>query len=298
MINFKRAKKSNRIMKALTGLKIKQFNLLIPLFAKYLTISFKNDRNVNINLGRDFILKSAEEKLFYILFYMKCYPTFDAASFFFDADRSSCCRWTHWFIAALELTLKKNLDIPKRKGNDIERIFSQHPEVLEIYIDGTERPIRRPKNSEKQKNNYSGKKKRHTIKNIIISDKNKKILLITKTTEGKNHDFNCFKDENIGNNIPDRIKVFLDNGFQGIHNDYPKLRIIMPKRKPKGKELSEKNKIKNQKISSKRVINEHAIGGVKRLRIVSDIYRNIKADFEDKIMLVACGIWNYYLKTA
>src|SRR4030043_566946 len=297
MINFKRVKKSNRIMKALTGLKIKQFYLLVPLFNKYLSISFKKDRDININLGRDFILLTIEEKLFYILFYMKCYPTFDVASFFFDADRSSCCRWAHWFISALEMTLNKNLNIPKRKGNDLKKIFSLHPEILEIYVDGTERPTRRPKDSEKQKNNYSGKKKRHTIKNIIVTDKNKKILLVTKTTMGKNHDYYSFKDENLGNNIPAKIKVFLDNGFQGIQKDYSKIRVIMPRKKPKGKELSEKNKIRNKKISSKRVIIEHAIGGVKRLRIVSDVYRNIKADFEDKIMLVACGIWNYYFKT-
>ena len=56
----------------------------------------------------------------------------------------------------------------------------------------------------------------------------------------------------------------------------------MPKRKPKGSELSPEEKENNRKISSARVINENAIAGVKRLRVVSDVYRNIKEGFEDK----------------
>ena len=71
----------------------------------------------------------------------------------------------------------------------------------------------------------------------------------------------------------------------------------MPKRKVRGKELTKENKENNKAISSKRVLVEHAIGGVKRLRSVTDIYRNIKTGFEDKLILNACGIWNFYLKT-
>ena len=70
----------------------------------------------------------------------------------------------------------------------------------------------------------------------------------------------------------------------------------MPKKKPKGGELSPEEKEKNRKISATRIINENAIGGIKRLRIVSDVYRNIKENFDDKVMLVACGLWNFHLK--
>jgi len=70
----------------------------------------------------------------------------------------------------------------------------------------------------------------------------------------------------------------------------------MPKRKPKGRELTEEEKEQNRMISSERVINENAIAGVKRLRIVSDVYRNIKENFEDKVMLIACGLWNFHLE--
>lgn len=37
-------------------------------------------------------LRTIKEKLFYILFYLKCYPTYDFALVFFDFDRSQAYR--------------------------------------------------------------------------------------------------------------------------------------------------------------------------------------------------------------
>lgn len=296
MIDIKRALKSDRIMKALTGLSRKEFLKLVPIFGKHLGPVFLEKRNVQSNLGRKFVLKTYEQKLFYILLYVKCYPTFDLAAFMFNVDRSSCCRWTHWFIAVLERTLGKELVLPKRKVSSIEEFVELFPTLKKIYIDGTERPIRRPKDSKKQRENYSGKKKRHTKKNLIVSDKEKKIVILSNTREGKVHDLRNLRDEEIASIIPEKVTAAMDGGFLGIQKDYPKLKVIMPKRKPKGRELTEKEKEQNRMISSERVINENAIGGVKRLRIVSDVYRNIKENFEDKVMLIACGLWNLHLE--
>ncbi|WP_255502878.1 hypothetical protein [Okeania sp. KiyG1] len=38
--------------------------------------------------------------------------------------------------------------------------------------------------------------------------------------------------------------------------------------------------------------------GVKRYGAVSQIYRNHKSDFDDKLMLTASGLWNFYLMVA
>lgn len=298
MINIKRAIKSERLMKSLTGLGIQQFNGLVEAFEKNLEISFKEIRGVSINLGRNFVLKTVGEKLLYILFYIKCYPTYDLAGFIFEVNRSSCCRWTHWFMTALEMTLGKKSVLPSRRINDFKELISSFPEIKEIYIDGTERTIRRPTDAKKQKENYSGKKKKHTKKNLLITTSKKEIILVSPTAEGKKHDYAIFKDENIGKKIPEDIEVNLDTGFQGIKKDFPLIRAIMPKKKPKGGELSAEEKKSNKIKSKKRVLIENAIAGVKRLRIVTDPFRNHKEGFDDIAMLISCGIWNYYLKTA
>lgn len=38
---------------------------------------------------------------------------------------------------------------------------------------------------------------------------------------------------------------------------------------------------------------EHVISGIKRCRIVKDVSRNTKKDFEDLAMEIACGLHNF-----
>ncbi len=89
MTKISKALKSNAVLKALTGLKIKQFKMLAVNFELHLRASFKEDRNVRLELGRDFVLRSSEEKLFFILLYMKCYPIFEVAGWIFDVHKLS-----------------------------------------------------------------------------------------------------------------------------------------------------------------------------------------------------------------
>ena len=89
----------------------------------------------------------------------------------------------------LENALGKEMVPPERKINSLEELLELFPEAKDIFIDGTERPIQRPKDYEKQKKNYSGKKKMHTRKNIVISDKKRRIGYLSPTVEGKKHDY-------------------------------------------------------------------------------------------------------------
>jgi hypothetical protein len=43
---------------------------------------------------------------------------------------------------------------------------------------------------------------------------------------------------------------------------------------------------------------EHAHAGIKRYSVTAGIYRNRKANFDDRLMLVSTGLWNFYLKAA
>ena len=120
--------------------------------------------------------------------------------------------------------------------------------------------------------------------------------------EGKKHDYGEFKDEfptvqpTGPPQLPTDYCTYADLGYIGITKAYPWLNIKMPKKKPKGGELTEEEKLKNKEVSSIRVKVEHAIGGAKRFGIVSDIFRNKQDEFNDKVMEVSCGLWNYHLK--
>jgi len=68
--------------------------------------------------------------------------------------------------------------------------------------------------------------------------------------------------------------------------------VFQPQKKPKGKELGIADKFFNHIISSVRMKVEHVIAGIKRCRIVKDVFRNTKQGFSDLVMHIACGLHN------
>ena len=307
MISVDRALNGDRLMKATTGLSVSEFDELTPKFAQEIETERWNryergveegNRERRPGGGRRGNLRTVSEKLFFTLFYFKCYPTFDVLGLVFDLNRSNACRNVQKLTPILENALGKELVLPEREINSLDELFKIFPEAKDIFIDGTERPIQRPKDHEKQKKNYSGKKKRHTRKNLIISDEKRRIGYLSPTVEGKKHDYEIFREvwPPPRGTFIENITFWLDLGFTGIEKDYPDLNVVMPKKKPRGKELTDEEKTKNKEISGFRVLVEHAIGGIKRFRIAADLFRNKKADFNDTVILISCGLWNYHLK--
>ncbi len=305
MITVNRALKSDRLLKATTGLSVAEFNQLVQNFGQELQKAVwiryeigvkRGDRERKPGGGRTGNLRSFTEKLFFVLFYFKCYPTFDVLGLLFDLNRSNAHRNIQKLTPILEKTLGKKMVLPKRKISTLEELFEIFPNVKDLFIDGTERPIQRPKDSEKQKENYSGKKKAHTRKNIVITDKNRRIGYLSPPGVGKEHDYGMFKELFPQGIFPKSITLWLDKAFLGVEKDYPEATVMMPRKKPKGKELTDEEKAQNKVISGFRVLVEHAIGGAKRFRITSDKFRNKKDEFNDVAMLISCGLWNYHLK--
>ena len=224
MISIKRALKNNRLMRATTGLSAPKFNKLAKSFDQELKkdtlIRYKKEvkqgnRDRKPGGGRIGNLKNSTEKLFFILFYFKCYPTFDIMGLLFDLDRSNACRNIQNLTPILEKLLDEKMVLPSRKINNLEELFEIFPDTKDFFIDGTERPIQRPKDKEKQKKNYSGKETLHTRKHILIADKYKRIGYISPQEEGKKHDYNIFKDVfSITHSQREWVlKVFLENSF-------------------------------------------------------------------------------------
>ena len=137
-------------------------------------------------------------------------------------------------------------------------------------------------------------KKRHTIKNTVVCDDKKRILVVTKTTKGSQHDKKQFDKSGLGKAIPKNVTLWTDTGYQGLNNNYD-LEHIQPKKRKKGKSLTPEEKEENKVISAIRVVNEQAIGGIKRMRSTADIYRNRRANTDDKFIVISAGIWNLFI---
>lgn len=301
MIPLEKVFKNDRLIHALIGMSTEEFTALLPEFetrwrkAREKAYAINPKRERKPGGGKKGFLKTSQEKLFFILFYYKCYPTYDVLGFLYGCDRSSACRRQQKLSTILESTLKRKLVLPKRQIRSVEEFLKAFPEAKEVFIDGTERPIQRPQDAERQRANYSGKKKRHTRKNIIISTKKKRIGFLSKTVEGKESDITILRATAPPSVIPPHITTHVDLGFKGLDTQYPDHRISIPAKKPRTRDLTQTQRVRNKKKSGVRVLVEHAIGGVKRLGIVSQVFRNRKKDFDDQVMLISCGLWNYHL---
>ena len=102
------------------------------------------------------------------------------------------------------------------------------PELRLLVLDGVERPVRRPKNKDDQKQNYSGKKKAHRKKNLLLSSE-KRVVYLGPTSPGSVHD-KKLADES-GLTYPPDALVVKDTGFQGY--EPPGTDTLQPKKKPR-----------------------------------------------------------------
>ena len=146
------------------------------------------------------------------------------------------------------------------------------------------------------KKSITQEKKRHTRKHTTGSTRKKRIILLSKAKAGKVHDKKQLDENDWVSNIPDAVVIEGDLGYQGLQKEFVNVRL--PHKKPKGQELTEAQKQENREFSRQRVKCEHAHAGMKRYNSVTAVYRNRVPDFDDRLMLNAAGLWNFYLDTA
>jgi len=116
------------------------------------------------------------------------------------------------------------------------------------------------------------------------------MIICTAYSEGKRHDFRLFKESGV--QFAKNITALTDTGYLGLQKLHEN--TLMPKKKTKKKPLTKEDKQQNRDLSSKRVLNEHVIGKIKRFKIVSDRYRNRRKRFGLRFNLIA-GVYNFEL---
>jgi hypothetical protein len=147
-------------------------------------------------------------------------------------------------------------------------------------------------------------KKKHTIKNTIISSVDFVILYVGITFSGSNHDYGMFKKEfDTSLNWFSTFNIIVDLGYLGFDSDFETNNFEIPhkksrksKKNPHPLGLTEDQKEQNRKMSGERVIVENSIGGMKRFRCISDRYRNHIKNLKDLFILLSAGLWNFNIK--
>ena len=110
------------------------------------------------------------------------------------------------------------------------------------------------------------------------------------------HDFKLLKEEfPPEQNWFESFKLRVDLGYLGIAKEYVCKALSIPNKKPGKQELNVMQKLENRVFAQERVKVEHAIGGMKRYRILSDRLRLHDIDLYNDVLEVCAGLWNFQL---
>lgn len=279
------------LMQRILGLQPLQFDTLKtaiePLWIAYeLKRKISKMRKRQIGAGRRYHLSTLAEKLLAVLLYYKTYMTQELIGQLTNLDQGNVSR----LIAKMSELIEKAADpelasylqnakdeyrrIPKQ-----ERIRSwssfvrNYPDLQEVATDATEQPSYRSKDYEQQKQFYSGKKKRHTIKTQLTVSPQGRIIDVSNMYAGSIHDKKIIDQENTIEKFPEQTCQRFDAGYTGVQKEHPKSYLLVPYKKPRKGELTPLEKELNTIHSRHRVIAENVLSRVKKFKICQQTYR-------------------------
>jgi DDE superfamily endonuclease len=239
MLIYNELKNKPREFLAATGLKLDEFEKLLLAFQtayekKYpphLTQEGKT-RQRQVGGGATGALPKIEDKLFFILVYQKTNPLQTMHGLQFGLSQPQANDWIHRLLPVLQHALRDLGEAPERDARRVATSDLARAGGPDLTIDGSERRRQRPQDHAKQKEHYSGKKKAHTDKNILLVNKNtKKVVYLSPTVAGTTHDKKATDDAQIA--YPNHATLDKDTGFQGYEPAGTQTR--QPKKSPKAK---------------------------------------------------------------
>jgi hypothetical protein len=304
VLNYKTLSNKPSLFRSLTGLEVSEFDsIYTQAQAKYREYEAKRldrpNRKHKVGAGYPFKL-SLQDRLLMLMVYYRLYITSTLTGVLFDLDQSNVLKDIH----KLEPLAKEVLPIPKKLHNKVQRlqrieeIKAMFPD-FKAFIDATEQEIPRPKNKQKRKTHYSGKKKRHTVKTQLTVNSKGLIIHKTRHVRGSTHDYALFKRSHP--HLPDKVCSDFDLGYLGVKEDYPTLMCLLPfkKKNPgrgkvgvKAQELSVEQKAFNRTLASERVVSEHTNSRVKKFLIWGGEFRN-RAKRYDVVTDIVSGLVNF-----
>lgn len=159
--------RDDRQMRALTGVPTEKMAVLESAFAT--ALKEEKDRVYQEHLergtrrrkqggGRKSKLLTVYDKLIFLLYYLKEYPTFDALGAQFTMNRSKACENIH-ALYPIPCKALSNLGVlPHLEFKTVEEFRTACQNIEQLLIDVTERPHCRPSDAEKLEDLYSGEK--------------------------------------------------------------------------------------------------------------------------------------------
>ena len=283
---------------AITSLAKEEFFYLLEVFSGLWENYYKHyDLKGNIRQKPKFkedariSLCGTEEKLLFILTYLKENPTQQYQGLLFGMSQGKVSIWVKCLLPILVQSLKILGVAAHREPCDLYKTLLVLSKTV-LWIEASERKIPRSQDYERQQYEYSGKKKQHMVKNHILCDENGYIWYLSPTYAGSIHDKVMAEESEYI--FPEDTILLEDLGYLGFRPEGAE--VLTSFKKPRNGELNKAQKQCNKVISSIRVKVEHVFSSVKRLRIIKDKIRLKNTEMRDVVMVIAVGLHNLRCK--
>lgn len=175
--------------------------------------------------------------------YLKENPNQAYHSQLFNISQSKVSECVSYLLPVLEHSLKKMAFMPQTGYQ-----FKVQPKDFQfLLVDVTERQVPRDIDIQNQQDDYSGKKKLYTMKNLAVCDEKRTILFISDSSQGSTN------DKTIWDQIEfdfGELNVLADLVFLEAEKEQPN--VILPYKKPKNGDITAIQKDINKVIGSVR----------------------------------------------
>jgi len=221
MVTYTELRSDRKRLLALTGLTLPEFELLLPAFPRVYEDLYPSDRTIagrprqrSAGAGRKAVLADPDQKLLFLLVYLKTYPLQVVLAELFGLSLSRVNHWLHRLLPVLREALDDRGVLPERDPQAFAQTPTPPQERTRRIIDGTERRRQRPKNPEKQRAYYSGRKKMHSDKHVVVAGADsRRIDFLSQTYEGRVSDKAIADQEGLV--YPPGTVLYKDSAFQG-----------------------------------------------------------------------------------
>lgn len=238
MLHYDELKTKPTTFLSVTSLTVPEFDLLLTAFALALAAAAQvtgrgKARRRKPGGGQKGKLPTPQAKLLFLLSYLKNYPTQTYQGLQFGLSQSKTNEQLQRLLPRLQQALTTLACHPERDAQVLAaRLQTSLAAGRAVVPDATERPRERPQDKELQRQFYSGKRKTHTDKNLLVGElPTRQVRYLSPTVEGKKHDKKLADEVVVP--YPTGTVLHQDTGFQGYAPEG--VTIQQPKKSRKAK---------------------------------------------------------------
>ena len=238
-------------------------------------------------------------------------PTQGTLQAIFGVDQTSVCRYFKVMdrILASVLPTAKNIskEMAACKTKEEFKRMAPGPGGGDVTADGTHCLVQRPSEKTVRRMIYSGKKKRFTYNTNVYTNADGVVIGMSRSFVGATGDITLLREDPMpfgrwtgsmrDGSTPkeDRIRVWVDRGYQGTGKDLPGATLMIPHKRYKNhRTLTAEQKEYNHLVNSTRVRVEHSIGRLKRYARLADPYDGTISQFNYEFNVIT-GLVNLHL---